>query len=246
MNLACDNLPRHQAVRSCSTTLSQYTTSIPLSGIVSPGSNECLRRESSLLDIERKLNESQTMRAASGAIRRFPSPAESNSHAIASHTSRSVPSLVPVPKDNKSYQTRTPVITGEVHYRGMIPIDGIVTGQLGSGGTLAIKQRTTSSMGSRPELSGEISFRDMLRVNGHIAGTVYSKQGTLIIDDCAVVDANIDVATVIISGTVNGDIVAHHRVELSACAKIYGNIWTRSIAIKDGAVFDGLCTMIGD
>lgn len=157
-----------------------------------------------------------------------------------------MPSLVPVPKDSGNSQTRTPVITGEAHYRGMLPIDGLVIGQLGSGGTLAIKQRTTSSFSSRPELSGEISFRDMLRVNGHIEGTVYSKQGTLIIDNSAVVDANIDVATAIISGTVNGDIVAHQRVELSACAKIYGNIWTRSIAIKDGAIFDGFCTMIGD
>lgn len=204
-----------------------------------------LHGRATLLDVKRKPNESQSVRSASGAIRPYPTLSEPRLHPSAAERPF-VPSVVPVPKENGSNQTRTPVITGEAHYKGMLPIDGLVIGQLGSGGTLAIKQRTTSSFSSGPELSGEISFRDMLRVNGHIEGTVYSKQGTLIIDNSAVVDANIDVATAIINGTVNGDIVAHQRVELSACAKIYGNIWTRSIAIKDGAIFDGLCTMIGD
>ncbi len=205
-----------------------------------------------MLHLKRKPNESQSLRTASGVIRNYSELTDSHQQLNTqsqqdTSVSRAVPVLVPVRKDVASYQTRTPVITGEAHYKGMLPIDGIVTGQLGAnGGSLGIRQRSSSYIASRPELSGEISFRDMLRVNGHIAGTVYSSKGTLIVDNSAVVDANIDVATAIISGTVNGDIVAHQRVELTACARIHGNIWTRSIAIKDGAVFDGLCTMIGD
>ena len=127
----------------------------------------------------------------------------------------------------------------------MLPVDGLLTGNLGaSGGTLVLKQKTTSSFGPGPELSGEISFRDMLRVNGHIAGTVYSKAGTLIVDNSATVQANIEVGIAIVSGTVYGDIVARERVEIGPAARIHGNIWTRSIAIKDGAVFDGICTML--
>ena len=41
-----------------------------------------------------------------------------------------------------------------------------------------------------------------------------------------------------------GDIVAHQRVELGSSAKVYGNIWTRSIEIKPGAIFEGICTML--
>jgi cytoskeletal protein CcmA (bactofilin family) len=149
--------------------------------------------------------------------------------------------------DTGSFQTRTPVITGEVNYKGMLPIDGVVTGQLGgSGGSLAIRQRSGTIFSSGPELSGEISFRDVVRVNGHIAGTVYSERGTLMVDDTARIDANIEVAVAIINGIINGDIVAKQRVEIGPGAKIYGNIWTRSIAIKDGAVFEGVCTMIED
>ena len=144
-----------------------------------------------------------------------------------------------------SYQTRLPVITGEVHYKGMLPVDGVLVGQPGSnGGSLGVRQKSGSVFASQPELSGEINFREMVRVNGHIAGTVYSKQGTLIVDSTATVEANVEVAVAVIGGTVRGDIVAHERIELGPQAKIYGNIWTRSIAIKDGAVFDGVCTMM--
>ena len=156
------------------------------------------------------------------------------------------PVLVPH-AELRSYQTRIPVITGEANYKGMLPVDGLINGQLGSGGgSLAVRQKTATAFAKRPELSGEISFREVVRVNGHIAGTVYSERGTLIIDEMARVDANIEVGTAIINGTVNGDIVAHQRVEIGPGAEIYGNIWTRSIAIKDGAQFEGVCTMIED
>jgi cytoskeletal protein CcmA (bactofilin family) len=159
---------------------------------------------------------------------------------------RTPPVFLNVPKENKTYQTRPPVITGEVHYKGILPIDGVLVGQPGSnGGSLGVRQKSGSVFAAQPELSGEIDFRDMLRVNGHIAGTVYSKKGTLIVDTFAMVEANVDVAVAVIGGTVRGDIVAHEKIELGPRAKIYGNIWTRSISIKDGAVFDGVCTMIG-
>jgi cytoskeletal protein CcmA (bactofilin family) len=97
---------------------------------------------------------------------------------------------------------------------------------------------------SQPELNGELSFKDMVRVNGHIAGSVSSKSGTLIVDTSAVVEADINVAVAVISGMVRGEIVARERVELGPASKIYGNIWTRSLVIKGGAIFEGVCRMI--
>ena len=85
------------------------------------------------------------------------------------------------------FQPRVPVLQGEAVYRGLLPVDGIISGQLGvSGNTLTIKQRPKNGVvESVPELDGEISFKDMLRVNGHIAGRIFSEKGTLIIDASA-------------------------------------------------------------
>ena len=204
-----------------------------------------------MFEVKRKPNQTQIVREVGTAARLGYPPAKPatrpDTAAVPLHNTvvtTTAPLLVPGPSE-RNYQTRTPVITGEISYKGMLPVDGLVTGQLGAnGGTLAVKQKTASCFAAGPELSGEISFRDMLRVNGHIAGTVYSKAGTLIVDHSARVDANVDVAVAIISGAVHGDIVARERVEVGPTARIHGNIWTRSISIKDGAVFDGLCTMI--
>lgn len=155
--------------------------------------------------------------------------------------------LLPPAAAEKNHQIRQPVITGQAHYKGMLPVDGYLIGQVGAHASgLAVRQKARSVFASQPELAGEITFEDMVRVNGHIAGTVYSKSGTLIIDSSATVEAHIDVAVAVIGGTVRGDIVARDRIELGPCATIYGNIWTRSLAIKDGAFFDGVCTMIED
>lgn len=156
------------------------------------------------------------------------------------------PLVTPPSSDGKTMQTKLPVLTGEAQCRGMLHLDGIVSGQLGgSGGSLGVRQRSKSFF-NEPEFSGEISFRDMVRVNGHIAGSIYSQKGTLIVDFGATVDANVDVAVAVIGGTVTGDIVARERVEIGPGARIYGNIWTRSIEIKNGAIFEGVCTMIAE
>ncbi len=148
------------------------------------------------------------------------------------------------PTEVRDFQSKLPVIIGEVHFKGMMPVDGSIAGQIGSGCGLAVRQRSSIVLQSQPELNGELSFRDMVRVNGHIAGSVSSGRGTLIVDSSAVVEADINVAVAVISGTVRGEIVARERVELGPASKIYGNIWTRSIVIKDGAIFEGVCRMI--
>jgi len=145
-----------------------------------------------------------------------------------------------------NFQGRVPVIVGEATYRGPLPVDGIISGQLSAnGGSLKVNQRPLKkAVNSAPELNGEISFKDMLRVNGHIAGKVLSQRGTLIVDTSARLDGDIEVGVAMIGGMVNGDIVAHERVELGPSAIINGNITTRSLAIKPGAIFHGDCCML--
>lgn len=182
-----------------------------------------------------------------GTLRETPAvPIQASAQIAARRQRIGAPVVTRPASDGKAMQTKLPVLTGEAQCRGMLHLDGVVSGQLGGcGGSLGVRQRSKSFF-NEPEFSGEITFRDMVRVNGHIAGTVYSQKGTLIVDLGATLDANVDVAVAVIGGTVTGDIVAHERVEIGPGAKIYGNIWTRSIEIKNGAIFEGVCTMIAE
>lgn len=158
---------------------------------------------------------------------------------------RPIVAVPPVRRANEfSFQVRVPVIIGEATFRGTMPVDGLISGNFnGTGGGLNLKQRT-SKVRAVPELDGEICFKDMVRINGYIAGKVFSEKGTLIIDESARVDAYVQVGVAVISGTVNGDIVGHERVEVGPRAVINGNISTRALTIKPGAIFHGECRMI--
>ena len=185
----------------------------------------------------------KTEPVAEKVIRRAPVPPQAGPVAIMPATT---PMARPRRDHSSSFQARVPVITGEASFRGLMPMDGIISGQLGANGSvLTIKQRPRSGPAeSGPELTGEISFKDMLRINGHIAGKVTSAKGTLIIDPSALVDGDIDVGTVVVSGIVNGNVIAHERVELGPAAIINGNISTRALTMKPGAVFQGDCRML--
>jgi cytoskeletal protein CcmA (bactofilin family) len=98
-------------------------------------------------------------------------------------------------------------------------------------------------VGSTTVVSGDAEFKGMLRIDGHFTGRVRSEKGSLIVSAGGVVEANIEVASAKINGTVNGDIVATERVEFGRSARVRGNIQTPALVIDDGAIFEGTCRM---
>ncbi len=104
--------------------------------------------------------------------------------------------------------------------------------------------RLSGFVGSGTVLTGETNFQAMLRVDGHLTGRVMSENGTLIVGSTGRVDANIAVATAVINGIINGDIIATEKIELGRSARIAGNIQTPRLVIEDGALLEGNCAMV--
>ncbi|HEU4594656.1 MAG TPA: polymer-forming cytoskeletal protein [Pyrinomonadaceae bacterium] len=98
-------------------------------------------------------------------------------------------------------------------------------------------------VGKNADLTGEANFKGMLRIDGRFSGTINSEDGTLIVSAGGIVEANVEVATARINGTVNGDIKATRRVEFGRSAQVRGDIQTPSLVIEDGAIFEGSCRM---
>ena len=199
------------------------------------------------LQLEPDTSSSQPVPQATtiGLPPRLPSIRAGSDHNVAAL--RAVQAQTPERKTNPYiFQPRIPVITGDAVYRGYIPVEGVISGQLNAtGGLLTVKQRPRNGrVDSVPELDGEITFKDMLRVNGHVAGKILSEKGTLIVDASARVDASVDVAVAVIAGAVNGDVVGRDRVELGPQAVIHGNISTPNLSMKPGATFQGDCRML--
>ena len=112
----------------------------------------------------------------------------------------------------------------------------------------AATETTTIStlLGRDTTIEGSLSFEETVRVDGHIVGKLLSQEGTVIIGENAVLDAEIKVAVAIIRGTVNGHIEAKQRIEMFPPAKVNGDICAPVVAIDAGAIFNGHCQMKSD
>ena len=93
------------------------------------------------------------------------------------------------------------------------------------------------------EFCGDLKFKKSLQIDGKFEGDI-SSTGFLVISEKAEIRANIKAKTVIIKGTVYGNIKAENRLEILSNGKVYGNIRTAQLKIADGVVFDGKCEMI--
>jgi cytoskeletal protein CcmA (bactofilin family) len=103
---------------------------------------------------------------------------------------------------------------------------------------------STSVIDQGCELEGRFRFTGTLIVNGKCRGELLSPD-TLLVGEAAELEAEICVGTVIVDGSVTGNITARERVELRAGARIAGNIITPALVLEEGVVFDGRCSMIG-
>ncbi|MBW7858327.1 MAG: polymer-forming cytoskeletal protein [Leptonema sp. (in: Bacteria)] len=90
---------------------------------------------------------------------------------------------------------------------------------------------------------GILEFEKPLQINGEFEGEIRST-GVLVIGEGARVKASIRCNTVIVSGTVIGNIEALRRIEMLQTGKIIGNIRTARLQMAEGVVFDGNCEMI--
>jgi cytoskeletal protein CcmA (bactofilin family) len=94
------------------------------------------------------------------------------------------------------------------------------------------------------EFSGQLRFSDTVRIDGKFDGEI-SSDNTLIIGESGRIRATINSEMVIISGEVEGDIVAPSQVVIHKMARVTGDIKTASLAVEEGAQINGQITMTG-
>jgi len=94
------------------------------------------------------------------------------------------------------------------------------------------------------DFSGTLIFEKPFCIRGRVSGEI-NATGLLVIDENAVVNANIHALRVLIRGQVKGDITAVEKVEVTVTGKLAGNVTAPEIYMEAGCIFNGRCTMIG-
>lgn len=97
-------------------------------------------------------------------------------------------------------------------------------------------------IGKGSEFEGKLTFEGQVRIDGKFSGQIFTKD-VLVIGDGARVTAEINAGTVIINGTVEGNIRAAQLVELHQPGRVKGNIETPALSMDKGVIFEGQCKM---
>ncbi|MDR2766881.1 MAG: polymer-forming cytoskeletal protein [Treponema sp.] len=92
------------------------------------------------------------------------------------------------------------------------------------------------------EFSGSLRFDKPFLIKGKVSGEI-DATGLLVIDEEAVVEANIKASRVIILGTVKGNVNAGEKVEVAITGKLTGNVTAPEINMETGCRFTGRCIM---
>jgi cytoskeletal protein CcmA (bactofilin family) len=109
-------------------------------------------------------------------------------------------------------------------------------------GEASASQQVTTLLGKGSEFEGKLSFEGTVRVDGKLSGEVFTED-VLIVGEGAEVNAEVSVGSIVIQGTVRGNIVAKRGVEIHTPGRVRGNINTPSLFVEKGVLFDGQCQM---
>ena len=92
------------------------------------------------------------------------------------------------------------------------------------------------------DFSGTLNFEKPFLIRGKVSGEIAAR-GLLVIDENAVVNANISASRVIIRGSVKGNVTATEKVDVTITGKLVGNVAAPEIFMETGCLFNGRCTM---
>jgi len=100
-----------------------------------------------------------------------------------------------------------------------------------------------TTLGAQTVFRGTIRFRDSLMILGRCEGRIESP-GSLIIGKGAEVNAEIKVGSLVVAGTVHGNVEATLQTEIASTGKLIGDLRTAQLRMEDGTVFEGKVEML--
>lgn len=104
------------------------------------------------------------------------------------------------------------------------------------------KDEINAFLGAGTNYHGRLHFQGAVRIDGNFQGEVES-DGTLVIGQEAVVEGQIKVGQLVLSGRIRGEVSARDKVVLHKTADLQGDIRTPVLVVEEGAVLEGKLTM---
>lgn len=99
-----------------------------------------------------------------------------------------------------------------------------------------------TTLGADAVFKGQLHFEKGVRLLGKFEGEIDS-EGQLVIADGASLTGEVKAASIRVDGQVKGNLSATGKVQLSASAKLEGDLHTNRLEVAEGAVLVGRCVV---
>ena len=103
----------------------------------------------------------------------------------------------------------------------------------------AVERRVNAWIGQGVTIEGRITSGQDLRIDGRVTGTIEVPQHELVLGAGADVKANITAKSILIAGSVVGNVTATDRLQLQATGSIEGDVVAARLIMLDGATLRG-------
>jgi cytoskeletal protein CcmA (bactofilin family) len=95
------------------------------------------------------------------------------------------------------------------------------------------------------QVNGKLNFTAPTRIEGRLRGEIRATD-LLVIARTGVVHGTVWARNLVVAGEVRGQVLGAERVEIERGGRVVGLIETKSLAIPEGAFFEGDCRMPGE
>jgi cytoskeletal protein CcmA (bactofilin family) len=102
--------------------------------------------------------------------------------------------------------------------------------------------RVTSSVGEGTEFTGSFRGGENIVIRGCVRGES-DVSGVVVIEHSGQWIGKLTADVVVIAGNVEGDVIARDKIEITAGARVLGNLKSPRIAIERGAIHEGTIHM---
>ncbi len=114
-----------------------------------------------------------------------------------------------------------------------------------------VRERPPMALNGEPAISivgpgmrivGDCESDGTIRVEGTVKGSIKAGKAVVVGKD-GVVEGDILTQDAVISGTVNGTVVADSRLEVQSTARVEGQVRARRMQLEEGAILNGTVEM---
>ena len=107
------------------------------------------------------------------------------------------------------------------------------------------ERRQVAWIGQNVTIEGKVTSSQDIRIDGHVQGSIEVGQHEVVLGAGSEVKANLNARSVIVGGTVTGDVTASERIQIQTTGMLLGDIVTPRLIIQDGGLLRGKADVAG-